>query len=134
MMVGAGAVVVGKDYELGTAHNMGPGYVPAFLGWILIALGLAKAAISVSRGAPETLEPIPYLPLFLIVFSIVAFGLLIEDAGMLIAVAAVMVISSLASRPIKPISTGLSLIILLIITSSLFVYGLDRPLSHLLPH
>ena len=37
--VGVIAVIVGRDYSLGTTTRMGPGYFPALLGWLLAILG-----------------------------------------------------------------------------------------------
>jgi len=39
IVVGGLAVALGRDYPLGTAMRMGPGYFPMALGTLLVALG-----------------------------------------------------------------------------------------------
>lgn len=48
---GIGAVVMGSDYSIGTAREMGPGYFPVWLGAILICLGLIIMAKSLRTAA-----------------------------------------------------------------------------------
>ncbi len=48
--VGLAAVVIGRRYPFGTTASMGPGYFPAVLGGLLVALGAVAAGRSLRRG------------------------------------------------------------------------------------
>ena len=54
IVVGLFALVIGRDYSLGTTTRMGPGYFPALLGWLLTILGaiIALRALWIS-GPPS---------------------------------------------------------------------------------
>ncbi|HLR50485.1 MAG TPA: tripartite tricarboxylate transporter TctB family protein [Candidatus Sphingobacterium stercoripullorum] len=45
IILGIGAVFNSKGYALGTLSNMGPGYYPILLGYLLIGLGLLVAIV-----------------------------------------------------------------------------------------
>ena len=53
--VGTAAVVIARDYGLGTAFRMGPGYFPTILGGLLVLIGL----LSLGRAALRSGEPLP---------------------------------------------------------------------------
>jgi hypothetical protein len=42
--LGALAVYLSRDYPLGRAMRMGPGYFPTYLGWLMITVGAIVAA------------------------------------------------------------------------------------------
>ena len=53
--VGALAVVLARDYPLGTVMRMGPGYFPVALGALLVLFGiyvLARACAAARRSRP----------------------------------------------------------------------------------
>ena len=114
---------------------MGPGYIPVSLGWVLVLLGSLNCVVATRSSASGIrMDQIPWRALVLVLLSIIAFGALIEHAGLLITVAVVVTLSTLASSSFKIIPSAISLTILLILTAFLFLYGLDQPLEYLLPH
>ena len=54
VVVGAGAMVIARDYELGTAFRMGPAYFPTVLGGLLVADRAPRRSVARSpvRRAP----------------------------------------------------------------------------------
>src|ERR1700741_1293178 len=50
---GAAAIHFVREYPLGTAMHMGPGYFPAALGWILIAFGAFLCVRGLWRWVPS---------------------------------------------------------------------------------
>ena len=50
---GAAAIHFVREYPLGTAMHMGPGYFPAALGWILIAFGTFLCVRGLWRLVPS---------------------------------------------------------------------------------
>jgi len=93
------ALIVGRNYPMGTAMRMGPGYFPMILGGLITLLGLALIVRGLLvRG--EAIERISIVPLVLVLASVAVFAWTVEDFGILVAVAGVVVISSLArGRP-----------------------------------
>jgi hypothetical protein len=100
-LLGLGAVLQGKNYEMGTLSHMGPGYFPVALGAILMLTGLAialgaknsvPAADADTRPAPE------WRGWLCIIFSILAFLVLGVYGGLLPATFAVVFISALGDR------------------------------------
>jgi len=127
LLVGAAAFYIAQDYEMGTAVSMGPGYFPLVLSGALMAIG----AVSVVRsylvaGAP--LEGFAFAKLLYIAVSVLAFALVVEGAGLAIAVLVVFFISAAGSQLFNwkftlMISTGAA-----VFCSLVFVKGLGIPL------
>lgn len=115
-------------YRLGTVGDMGPGYFPRALALILICLGL----VSMVRGflvPGEEVEAVAWKPLVLILGSSALFGFLLERAGLALALAALVLVSALASKKFRFEFRALvgvcALIAFCIIT---FVKGLGVPM------
>lgn len=127
LIIGAAALYMAADYEMGTAISMGPGYFPKVLSGLLIAIG----AISLIRSFLIEGEPLKGFALSKIIFvtiAIVAFALLVEGAGLAIAVMVVFFISAAASTFFNwKFTLGIALGAA-IFCSLVFVKGLGIPL------
>lgn len=96
LTVGALAVLVARDYPLGSALRMGPAYFPTVLGVLLALVG----AVAMVRGVTRTgaaLGRFAWRDLSLILSSTVLFGVLIRGAGMIAAVVAIVVVGAYGS-------------------------------------
>jgi putative tricarboxylic transport membrane protein len=94
---GLAAVVLGRDYSMGTATKMGPAYFPTALGMLLTLIGLAIVIHSFLQPG----EPIGRLavgPLALVLGASALFGLVLRGAGLGPAVVLLVVVSAYASR------------------------------------
>lgn len=100
MGMGAAALILGNDLRVGTATRMGPGFIPHAIGWILIALGAAIAVEGFARDAEQVVR-LHLRPASLIVLSVVVFALLLQPAGLIPAMAAMMAIS--LRRPVRSV-------------------------------
>lgn len=125
---GAAAVLVGRDYPLGSGARMGPGYFPAMLGWLLMAIGAAALARALLRpGSP--IGVIAWRPLALVIGGTVLFGLLLRPAGAVAALAVLLVASALASRQSRPdLPTALAFAGLIAFCVVVFIKGLGVPM------
>lgn len=98
-LLGAGAVVTGMDYQVGTLTHMGPGYFPVAVGTVLAAMGVIialggrrQAPLGAASHSPE------WRGWFCIVLSVIAFVLLGHYGGLVPATFAVVFISALGDR------------------------------------
>jgi hypothetical protein len=94
---GMSAVVIARDYDMGTALRMGPAYFPTILGWLLAAIG----GVSVVRAFIVAGEPVGGLaikPLAIVVGATLLFGFTVRQAGLAVALPMLVVISAAASR------------------------------------
>jgi putative tricarboxylic transport membrane protein len=125
--VGAGAVVLGRDYSLGTATKMGPGYFPTMLGMVLTLIGIAVAARSFLMDG-EGLGRMAWKPLALVIGATVLFGVLLRGAGMAPALVVLVVGSGAASRMFRWTSALALAVGLAAFSVLIFVKALGLPL------
>ena len=100
IVLGLGAALQGRTYEMGTLSRMGPGYYPFWLGVILAGLGvliMLNARGSIPEGEEEHLPP-EWRGWICILLSIVAFIVLGTYGGLLPASFAITFISALGDR------------------------------------
>jgi len=115
-----------RQYDMGTAARMGPAFFPTMLGGLLLLLGVVILIKGLTaRTEDGHLAPFHFRPLVLVLGSVVAFGLLLRPAGLLVALAALVFISSLGShefrlRDVLLLTVGLSVLVLIV-----FIYGLS---------
>lgn len=113
------------SYQIGTAARMGPGYFPFVLGGMLAMLGLVVLLRSISRKEKGK-KGISFRKkqAFLVISSIVLFGLLLRPLGLLLSTLILVLISSMASYEFKMKAAILNAFVLLIIVLIIFVYFL----------
>lgn len=94
--VGVAALVIGRNHPMGSAVEMGPGYVPRLLAWGLVVFGVllvGRGAVTGLRSGIELhLRPIVTLSLAILVY---AAG--IERLGLVLTAAATVAVTMLAS-------------------------------------
>jgi hypothetical protein len=129
---GASAVLIAREYGMGTALKMGAAYFPTVLGYLLILLGaIALVRAFIITGAP--IGAFAIKGLVLVVGSVVIFGLLVRGAGMAVALPLLVILSAAASsrfrwRPTLIMAAGLGVFCILV-----FLKGLGIPLPVLGP-
>lgn len=124
---GGAAIFFGQDYEVGKAVRMGPGYFPLFLSALLCLVGVACVLRSLARSG----EPVPRLalkPLILVVVSTLVFGLLLRHAGLVAALAASILLSSLASAQFSIKAAATTIVLLSAFCYLVFLKALGLPI------
>src|ERR1035437_104328 len=127
LAIGAFAMIYGSRYRMGSATHMGPGYFPFVLSAIIALLGLSSALTSLAPAHASRPVVWHVIPLICILAGIAAFGLLVEHAGLVLAIAAVVVLGCyqrLLSRPWEVLVIG---IVLIGMSVGLFIHGLGMP-------
>lgn len=96
--LGTAALLYGQRYPMGTVGDMGAGYFPNVLSAIMVFFGGATIveALVVKNGAP--IPAAAGRPLVAITASVLAFALLLERAGLPLAVFVSSMVAS-AARP-----------------------------------
>lgn len=119
-------MVVARNYRMGTATSMGPGYFPTMLGGLMALLGGVIFFQSfVVRGQP--VAAMSFRPLFFIVLSLLLFGYLIEPIGTVFALALLIILSALAGHEFKLKEVLILSIALILFSALVFVKGLGLP-------
>jgi hypothetical protein len=127
LAIGAFGMIDGARYRLGSATHMGPGYFPFVVSAVIALLGLASAVTSLRAAHPKRPAVWHIVPLICVLAGIVTFGLLVEHAGLVLAIAAVVVLGCyqrLLSRPWEVLAIG---IVLVVMSVALFIHGLGMP-------
>src|SRR5512143_4110602 len=92
---GVAAIVIGSNYALGTAARMGPGYFPRILGILLVTLGAVLAGRATRlHGVP--MPRLKWRPTLVVLGSVVLFGFIVEQAGLLVSTVVLIVGASAA--------------------------------------
>ena len=124
---GSSAIFIAREYSMGNAFRMGPGYFSTVLSTILILIG----AISLIRSFVTPGTPIgafAFKGLALVSASVLVFGFLVRSAGLAVVLPLLVIISACAStrfrwRPTLLMAAGLT-----IFCSLVFIKGLGIPL------
>ncbi len=102
LVIAVGLVLYAREYEFGTARQMGPGYLPVLLGLLLGGFGCLLLILSFS-GEREPAEPFEIRAGALIIAATALFGILIRPAGLLVSTFILVVIAGAAYRSRKPL-------------------------------
>lgn len=125
--ISLGTVIVAQEYPMGTAGQMGPGFFPSLLGWILAAIGIVTLIGSVTTDG-EPLERLALRELFLVIGSVLLFGFLVRGAGLVVAIPVLILSSAYASAKFGWRQSILLAIGAMVFCVLLFVKGLGLPL------
>ena len=104
----------------------GAGFFPLGLSIVLALLGLVVLfkALTIETPGGDPVGGFAWRPLIIVVAGIVAFGLLLEPAGLLITVPVLVVIVSFAVREARWVATLVMAVALTIFSWAVFVKGL----------
>ena len=124
--IGAAAMFIARDYRFGSALRMGPGFFPTILGGILIAFGVCIMAVGLKSGekiqGSLSLRALIMLPL-----SLILFGVLMEKAGFIPALVALVFVSAASGREFKFVEVLLLTVVMTVASAALFIWGLGLP-------
>ncbi|WP_457093776.1 tripartite tricarboxylate transporter TctB family protein [Microvirga sp. P5_D2] len=116
------------EYPMGTAARMGPGYLPALISGLLLLFG----AISFTRAVRLHGEPISKItlrPLICILGGVLLFAYLVERAGLVVALLALILTGAAASHEFRfQWSATFGLIGFIAFCALVFVKGLGVPM------
>ena len=128
VVIGCAGLWFGREYEVGTASDMGPGYVPNVLSGCLIVFGLLLGVRSLKVPGPK-IEPVVWRGVFFTLGAILAYAFLIESAGLAPAIFAVTALAAMASRESKWKETLAMALGMAIFCVLIFVYALHQSIT-----
>jgi len=121
------ALVFSTNLPIGKLVNMGPGYVPRTLSWVLGGLGVLIAGRAFTIDGPR-LDSWALRPLAALTASILVFAFLLERAGLMIAIIVTVAVARMAAPGLK-LSQVIGVGVVLAVGSALlFVSLLGLPL------
>jgi hypothetical protein len=124
---GVAGLWFGRDFSVGTAAQMGPGYFPVMLSWLLIAIGAFVVARSlVGEGSP--IASVRWRSLLSVLAAVAVFALLIRRFGAALAILMVVFLAAAATRETRwrevvPLAVLISTFCVLV-----FIVALKQPL------
>ena len=140
VLIGGLAVVIARDYPLGSAMRMGPGYFPAILGGLLCLFGGTLIVRGIRSRRPPRRSAPPLLreegnvaggwgwrPLALIALSMVLFGFLLGRLGLIPALAVMFFVSALGGREFRFKEVLILTVLMSAFAAGVFIYGLKLP-------
>ncbi|MGV3569811.1 MAG: tripartite tricarboxylate transporter TctB family protein [Ramlibacter sp.] len=129
VFAGAGFALGALNYTVGEAARMGPGWFPLWIGILLAVVGLVVVAGSVRATAtPDRLQPPQLGSLAWILGGVVLFGLLLQPAGLVIALAVLVLVASRASHEFSWRAAILNAVFLILFAVAVFIEGINLQL------
>lgn len=119
---------IARDFGMGTASRMGPGYFPTVLASLLMLIGAISLVLSFLKPGPP-IGGFAIKASALILGGIVLFGLLITRAGLLIALPVMVLLAAAASEKFRfDWKAVAGLLALTAFCALVFVKGLGVPM------
>ena len=128
MFMAFGLFFVGfaQQYDMGSAARMGPAFFPTMLGGIMFVLGVIVMIEGLAKEhADGKIEPFNFKALVLVLGAVIAFGLLLRPAGLIVSLFVLIGISSYGSHEFKLRDVLLLSIGMSVLVYAVFFYGLS---------
>ena len=125
--IGGAAVFIARNYPFGSSLRMGPGYFPTILGGALVMFGVYFIIQGLRAGAEKLEGSLSLRALIILPLSLVLFGLLIDRAGFIPAMLALIIGSSTASSQFKLIEVLVFAVFLTAMCVIVFIWALGLP-------
>ena len=117
-----------RALAIGTAADMGPGYVPRALAWIIMGFGMVFA-VSGLRARRRAMPRFDLRSFLMVLLSLAVFALLLPKGGLVLATLGTLACSTFAVSDYRWRESVLFSLILTTFTVLLFVNGLGLPLA-----
>ena len=127
IVVGSAALIISRDYEMGSAVKMGPAYFPTLLGALLMGIGIISVLRSFFKSG-TAIGAVAWKGAFLIAASTVLFGMIVRGAGVAIALPLLVIISASASTRFSFKTSVVEAVGITAFCILVFVQGLGVPL------
>lgn len=126
ILIGSGAMFIARDYPIGSATRMGPGYFPVALGGLMFLFGVYIMVQGILKK--QTIEGGWSLRAWVILpIATVIFGYLVDHVGFVPALLTLVFLSAAAGSEFNFREVLYMAVILTVSSVALFIYALDLP-------
>ncbi len=115
------------ELRIGSPSNLGPGFVPSLLTFLLAGVGVTMS-LSGLRGPAVAMEKFEWSALAFIVGAVVFFGVTIRIAGLIPSLAGTLLIASMARRGQRWLEVIVATTVITAAMVLIFRFGLGIPL------
>jgi putative tricarboxylic transport membrane protein len=129
-VIGVAAVVIARDYSMGTTTRMGPAYFPVVLGATLAVIGLVGVVRSF-RHPGEPIRGFGWKGIVLVLAAVVLFAALVRGAGLAVALIVMVLVSAPASAAFRWVPSLALALGLAVFSVVVFVKALGLPIPAL---
>lgn len=126
-LVGLGALWIGADYPMGTAQRPGTGVLPAILSGCLVVTGGFLIVKALLMG-DEPMGHWAWRPLIAVTLAVIAFGILVDDLGLLVAMAVSLTLCAAGTPETRWLEYLIFLGVMIAIGWGMFVWLLGMPI------
>jgi Tripartite tricarboxylate transporter TctB family len=120
------AILVARDYPMGSAMRMGPGYFPTYIGVALVLLG-ALITASGFKVDGERIGVFPWRAILLLSVAFAWFAWGIDNVGFILALAVLIVLASFAGREQYWKEVIVETVVLIVGCWLIFIVGIELP-------
>ena len=117
-----------REWPLGTLAMMDSGFFPRVLS-AFVLLGGVVLSVMAFLTAGEGLPGWALRPLLGVSLAVIAFALTIERLGMVVAILAIVAVSSVAGAPLRPVPFVLLWASLSVLCVGIFIWGVSLPIQ-----
>jgi hypothetical protein len=129
IVLGLGFALYARNYQMGTASQMGPGYFPVVLGSLLAVIGLVVTVQGLSLTQDEEkIEPMFFKPMLLVLGPIILFGVMLIPMGLVLSSIMLIGLTALASPEFSLKYVVPTALVLTLGCYLVFIYGLGLPI------
>lgn len=125
--IGIATLWIGADYALGTAQRPGTGVLPRVLAWCLIVTG-ALLGLKAFLSESPPLTGWAWRPAIMISLGAIAFALLVDSLGLVVAMVVSMTVAALGTPETRWGEYIVFLLIMIGIGIVVFIKGLGMPI------
>lgn len=121
-------LIVGWSYPLGSIRQMGAGYFPRIIGFLMLGFGLL-CLLSDIRYRPDPVGGMHWRNIGFVAVSVMAFAALIDKAGLVPATFVAVLLSQYADRMARPVDAVIYTLLVCLGAWLLFIQILGLPLA-----
>ncbi len=123
---GVTAIIVARDYPMGSTMRMGPGYFPTCVGAGLIILGAIISGLSF-KSVGTGLGRFPWRAIALLTIAFASFAWGMETIGFIPSLVLLIVLSAVAGREYRWKEIAIETVVLVAGSWAIFIYGIELP-------
>lgn len=127
ILVAGFAMFATRNLSVGTASNMGPGYMPLAVALIILGFGLFLVARGLFAGNAAGIEPVRIRPILMVLLSVGVFAVLAERAGLVVTSLATILIAGFGGPQNRIVESAIFACVLTACAVLLFVRVLALP-------